>query len=55
MNDKYCIRCEISNKRTKAIRYVKGPLGDLIPLCAECIREIREENDIFAPNMIENE
>ena len=56
MNNKYCVRCEIFNRTTKASRYIKGPLGELIPLCEQCIKEIREENSIFTPNTIlENE
>jgi hypothetical protein len=52
MNGEYCIRCEIFDKRTKASKYIKGPLGELIPLCEQCIEEVKEENDIFAPNTL---
>ena len=56
MEDVYCIRCEMLNKKTKASRKMRSPLGDLLPLCEQCIKEVREENSIFTPDTIpENE
>ena len=56
MDNQYCVRCEIFDRRTKASRYLRSPLGELIPLCEKCIEEIKEENDIFTPSTIlENE
>lgn len=59
MSDKYCIRCESFGKRTKASRYIDRlfleGLGGPMPLCNPCIEAVREENEIFSPNAIENE
>ena len=52
MNNQYCVRCEVFDRVTKASRYMKGPLGELIPLCEKCIKEIKEENNIFTPSTI---
>ena len=49
-----CVRCEIFNKKTKASKYVRSPLGELLPLCEQCIKEVEEENDIFTPNTVSN-
>ena len=50
MEEVFCIRCEMFNRETIASRLIKSPLGELLPLCEQCIKEIREENDIFTPN-----
>jgi hypothetical protein len=40
-----CVRCESMERKqqSKSIYLVKNELGEMIPLCATCMTEIRDE------------
>ena len=44
-----CVRCESLERpqRSKAIYQIKNYIGELIPLCAVCVIEVKEEEDFF--------
>ena len=42
-----CVRCESLERpqKSKEIHYVKNQLGESVPICSQCILELKEEED----------
>jgi len=42
-----CVRCESLERpqQSKTIHYVKNQLGESVPICSQCILEMKEEED----------